>query len=261
MSTPLAAQIHYLTDAFTGGSTEPKGSITRKDAMELFEKIFGQKGRLAADDENGWPYPPNYVNSPPNVLYASTIFVAEGDEDEEENAFDTDEEEEDVPTANSVEQGINALSIGDENSSFPNCNAVGEDESVSPMVPEEMHVPLTYSMIGGEPQCQLAAHRVTAGCTAVVAFKAGRTLFVANAGDSRGVLCRGGTVYALSEDHKPQNEVEINRIHAAGGFVNTVGRVNGNLNLSRSLGDLKYKQVRKRVKTVCNHSTILITDN
>jgi serine/threonine protein phosphatase PrpC len=29
----------------------------------------------------------------------------------------------------------------------------------------------------------------------------------------------------------------------AGGFVSHVGRVNGNLNLSRSLGDLKYKQV------------------
>ena len=35
----------------------------------------------------------------------------------------------------------------------------------------------------------------------------------------------------------------MKRIEAAGGFVNAVGRVNGNLNLSRSLGDLKYKQV------------------
>ena len=32
------------------------------------------------------------------------------------------------------------------------------------------------------------------------------------------------------------------RIHAVGGFVNQAGRVNGNLNLSRSIGDLKYKQ-------------------
>ena len=34
---------------------------------------------------------------------------------------------------------------------------------------------------------------------------------------------------------------ELERIRAAGGYVNDVGRVNGNLNLSRSLGDLKYK--------------------
>ncbi len=36
---------------------------------------------------------------------------------------------------------------------------------------------------------------------------------------------------------------EMNRITNAGGFVNQFGRVNGNLNLSRSIGDLKYKQV------------------
>jgi hypothetical protein len=35
----------------------------------------------------------------------------------------------------------------------------------------------------------------------------------------------------------------MNRINNAGGFVNQFGRVNGNLNLSRSIGDLKYKQV------------------
>ena len=28
-----------------------------------------------------------------------------------------------------------------------------------------------------------------------------------------------------------------------GGFVNQAGRINGNLNLSRSIGDLKYKQL------------------
>ena len=36
---------------------------------------------------------------------------------------------------------------------------------------------------------------------------------------------------------------EMSRITRAGGFVNQFGRVNGNLNLSRSIGDLKYKQV------------------
>lgn len=68
-------------------------------------------------------------------------------------------------------------------------------------------------------------------------------LTVANAGDSRAVLCRAnGETRALSFDHKPMNPRELNRIKAAGGFVNSFGRVNGNLNLSRSIGDLKYKQ-------------------
>lgn len=72
----------------------------------------------------------------------------------------------------------------------------------------------------------------------------GRVLTVANAGDSRAVLCRaGGITEPLSFDHKPLQEREMTRIKKAGGFVNQFGRVNGNLNLSRSIGDLKYKQV------------------
>ena len=37
---------------------------------------------------------------------------------------------------------------------------------------------------------------------------------------------------------------EKNRIEKAGGFVSE-GRVNGNLNLSRALGDLEYKSDKK----------------
>jgi len=85
---------------------------------------------------------------------------------------------------------------------------------------------------------------VQAGCTAVVAVKRGSDLYVANAGDSRGVLGRAGKAIALSEDHKPAHEVERARIIAAGGFLSEIGgvcRVNGNLNLSRAIGDLRYK--------------------
>jgi hypothetical protein len=66
---------------------------------------------------------------------------------------------------------------------------------------------------------------VQAGCTAVVAVKHGNELYVANAGDSRGVLCRGGQAVALSEDHKPAQESERSRIIAAGGFLSEIGGV------------------------------------
>jgi len=36
----------------------------------------------------------------------------------------------------------------------------------------------------------------------------GHKLVVANAGDSRGVLCRNGIATALSEDHKPSQVVK-----------------------------------------------------
>lgn len=82
---------------------------------------------------------------------------------------------------------------------------------------------------------------VVAGCTAVVALVQGPKVYVANAGDSRCVLCRGGRAVELSQDHKPDNPEEKERIMKAGGTVEE-GRVQGNLNLSRSIGDLEYKK-------------------
>lgn len=79
------------------------------------------------------------------------------------------------------------------------------------------------------------------GCTAnVVLMEDYKKLYIANAGDSRCVLCRKGRAFPLSLDHKPENDVERKRIEKAGSTI-TEGRVDGNLNLSRSLGDLKYK--------------------
>eukprot|EP00184_Porphyridium_aerugineum_P006421 CAMPEP_0184694404 /NCGR_PEP_ID=MMETSP0313-20130426/2382_1 /TAXON_ID=2792 /ORGANISM="Porphyridium aerugineum, Strain SAG 1380-2" /LENGTH=485 /DNA_ID=CAMNT_0027152695 /DNA_START=459 /DNA_END=1916 /DNA_ORIENTATION=+ len=92
--------------------------------------------------------------------------------------------------------------------------------------------------------CRLDDHRIAAGCTAVVALLIDNSLYVANAGDSKAVLCRGGKAHPLSFEHKPQSDIEKARIEKAGGFVNPAGRVNNNLNLSRSIGDLKYKMNR-----------------
>jgi len=79
------------------------------------------------------------------------------------------------------------------------------------------------------------------GCTAVVAVVRGTTLYVANAGDSRCVVCRDGAAVEMSFDHKPEDEPEMRRIEAAGGKVTPDGRVNGGLNLSRAIGDHTYK--------------------
>ena len=67
-----------------------------------------------------------------------------------------------------------------------------------------------------------------------------KKIYAANAGDSRCVLARKGKAVPLSFDHKPDDEGELKRIEKAGSVV-TEGRVDGNLNLSRALGDLKYK--------------------
>lgn len=83
------------------------------------------------------------------------------------------------------------------------------------------------------------------GCTANVVLVRDGTLYVANAGDARCVAAIGGKAVALSTDHKPTNSREKQRVIKAGFSVNGEGRIDGNLNLSRSLGDLKYKKNKK----------------
>jgi len=94
------------------------------------------------------------------------------------------------------------------------------------------------------------AHPDHVGCTACVCCVSANAIIVGNCGDSRAVLCRKGQALPLSEDHKPNCPVERQRIAKAGGTVErqAIGthmvqfRVNGNLNLSRSIGDLEFKK-------------------
>ncbi len=91
----------------------------------------------------------------------------------------------------------------------------------------------------------LRAHACAWGCgtTAVVLIVTASALTVANLGDSRAVLCRSGSAVAMSSDHKPTDAAERARIVRAGGFV-VDARVNGDLALSRALGDFRHKAVR-----------------
>lgn len=70
---------------------------------------------------------------------------------------------------------------------------------------------------------------------------------MANAGDSRCVVCRDGKAMDMSFDHKPEDTEELERIRKAGGRVTMDGRVNGGLNLSRAIGDHAYKTVHNRL--------------
>ena len=79
------------------------------------------------------------------------------------------------------------------------------------------------------------------GCTANVILIKNKVMYIANAGDSRSVLAVKEHAIDLTIDHKPENDKEKARIAKAGGTV-TNGRVEGNLNLSRALGDLRYKK-------------------
>ncbi|XP_011073313.1 probable protein phosphatase 2C 60 isoform X2 [Sesamum indicum] len=81
----------------------------------------------------------------------------------------------------------------------------------------------------------------SSGTTACVAIIRNNQLLVANAGDSRCVICRKGKAHDLSKDHKPELAAEKKRILEAGGYIQ-YGRVNGSLNLARAIGDMEMKQ-------------------
>jgi len=69
-----------------------------------------------------------------------------------------------------------------------------------------------------------------------------RSLYTANCGDSRAILCKkNGEVKRLSVDHKASCEVEMKRIEDAGGFI-LRKRVLGILSVSRSFGDHSMKK-------------------
>lgn len=78
------------------------------------------------------------------------------------------------------------------------------------------------------------------GCAATSVIITQDRIYCGNAGDSRTIMSIGGQCKPLSFDHKPTNEGEKARIVAAGGYVD-LGRVNGNLALSRGIGDFEFK--------------------
>lgn len=102
--------------------------------------------------------------------------------------------------------------------------------------------------IGRDMRVTEPGHPDHVGCTAVACLIRTDDIVVANAGDSRAVLSRGGHAVDLSRDHKPNLSMEGARIANAGGYVTkqrcgtqTIHRVNGQLAVSRAMGDLRFK--------------------
>ena len=86
----------------------------------------------------------------------------------------------------------------------------------------------------------------TTACVCLIDEKENKIYF-ANCGDSRAVLFKKNTAFPQSIDHKPELPIEKNRIINAKGWI-SMGRVKGNLNLSRSIGDFAYKEICNFVK-------------
>lgn len=68
---------------------------------------------------------------------------------------------------------------------------------------------------------------------------------MANAGDSRAVLSRRGTAIEMSKDHRPCCMEERRRIESLGGRIDIDGYLNGQLGVTRALGDWHLKGMKE----------------
>ncbi|CAL8100440.1 unnamed protein product [Calicophoron daubneyi] len=166
----------------------------------------------------------------------STLKTTEAQEEDEDDSEDETVEidEEEIEEAEENSEDEDSDEDDDED----------EDEDEDDDDDSEIHLGLPI-VTGDQDDSEPGVDSGTTACVALILpVNGAMRLYVANAGDSRAVLCRGGAAIDLSVDHKPEDDDERSRITAAGGTVTRDGRVNGGLNLSRALGDHSYKQAK-----------------
>ena len=95
--------------------------------------------------------------------------------------------------------------------------------------------------VGKDDEDYESIKNTNAGCTALVCLIVKKKVYIANAGDCRCIIFNDtGIIYQMNREHKPTDKEEFERIRDGGGFVIN-GRINENLNLSRAIGDLSFK--------------------
>ena len=87
----------------------------------------------------------------------------------------------------------------------------------------------------------------SSGSTATIAVLFSTHVVIAHVGDSRAMLCCdvNGRAFPLTSDHTPYLPTERSRIEHYGGWIEDYGvlRVNGQLAVTRSIGDRRFRRV------------------
>jgi protein phosphatase 1G len=217
------------------GTITENGTIVEKGAGEVNEVI--KKDEVISPDEDtpkkvdkGKRIVPKAVPMPkkeedPDTEYRN--FVEDLDSSEEDDEVDFRPKGEDSEELDSEDEE-------DDDDSGEDDDSEDDDEEDETSDEEEIDGMFGVGKDFEEPGKD-------SGCTAVVAVLRDNALYVANAGDSRCVVSKNGIAEDMSIDHKPEDDIEMERIKKAGGQVTPDGRVNGGLNLSRALGDHTYK--------------------
>lgn len=232
-------------DGVEGGSSSPSKKVeadVNGKAENVSSSSAAENGIVASSDAAE----PSQAEKSQNKISSSAKLPSlnesgdgsssDGSYNEEGNEAKSDTEEEEAGTDDDDEEG-NEASDDEEEGEEEADSDDADDDSDDEMNAQDFEDDEKFlnNMFEGPGS--------SSGCTAVVALLAGNELYVANAGDSRCVVCRNGAAMDMSFDHKPEDAEELERIQKAGGRVTLDGRVNGGLNLSRAIGDHAYKTV------------------
>jgi serine/threonine protein phosphatase PrpC len=136
----------------------------------------------------------------------------------------------------------------------PDADTPYHPEAANPSAPSHLSSGEDNTSNGDESPADAALRLLQeegdSGTTACVVVMTPEWIVCANAGDSRAVMSKlGNRVVPLSYDHKPDDDAEEKRIRAAGGYV-AGGRVEGDLAVSRGLGDFRFKNMDVVMKAV-----------
>ncbi|KAI7735261.1 hypothetical protein M8C21_021589 [Ambrosia artemisiifolia] len=99
------------------------------------------------------------------------------------------------------------------------------------------------------------------GTTALTVLIMGKHIIIANAGDCRAVLCRNGSATQITQDHRGLTCLqEKERCERLGGYFDEEGYLNGQLGVTRALGDW-YMKKEKMLIAEPDVRQIVLTDN
>ncbi|CAH0720963.1 unnamed protein product, partial [Brenthis ino] len=201
----------------SNGSATPVKSNKSKDKVSSSDKATPERPKKA-----------NLRRAAAAAMYETILKQVTAEDDDESDSNDENFEGGEVDSSD--EENVNGVEVS-------------SNESEAEEEDEEEEYEAESSDEEGEQDISMSEEPGNdSGCTAVVALLRGNELYVANAGDSRCIICREGKAIDMSIDHKPEDAPELERITKAGGKVSNDGRINGGLNLSRAIGDHSYKQ-------------------
>ena len=95
------------------------------------------------------------------------------------------------------------------------------------------------------------------GTTANIMLIKNNVIYIANVGDSLSVMYKNKKAYNLNREHQTIIETEKDRVLKSGAKIEGY-RINGMLNLTRAIGDLRFKSNKKLTR--CEQSVIALPD-